>query len=76
MRYCLLLILFLSSFVLQAQDTLLLLNGKQFERQIHGTDGYSDTIALAEVLLNRNGINFMNKYIAIFGILENSIPFA
>ena len=38
-----------------------LLNGKQFERQIHCTDGYSDTIALAEVLLNRNGINFMNN---------------
>jgi hypothetical protein len=37
------------------------LSGKLFERQIHGTDAYSDTVSLAEVLLNRNGINFMNN---------------
>lgn len=31
-----------------------------FDRQIHGTDTYSDTITLGEVLLNKNGVQFMN----------------
>jgi len=32
-----------------------------FNRQIHGSDGYSDTLILAEVLLNENGRRFMNS---------------
>jgi len=37
-----------------------LLGNEHFDRQIHGSDNFSDTITLAEVLLNRNGVNFMN----------------
>ena len=37
-----------------------LLGSGHFDRQIHGSDYFSDTITLAEVLLNRNGVHFMN----------------
>jgi hypothetical protein len=37
-----------------------LLGSEYFDRQIHGSDNFSDTITLAEVLLNRNGVHFMN----------------
>jgi hypothetical protein len=37
-----------------------LLGSEHFDRQIHGSDNFSDTITLAEVLLNRNGVHFMN----------------
>ena len=38
-----------------------LLGSEHFDRQIHGSDNFSDTITLAEVLLNRNGVHFMNS---------------
>ncbi len=38
-----------------------LLGNSNFDRQIHGTDFFSDTIALAEVFLNKNGLHFINN---------------
>lgn len=37
-----------------------LLGVEHFDRQIHGSDNFSDTITLAEVLLNKNSVHFMN----------------
>ena len=34
---------------------------RSFEREINGTDHYFDTIILAETLLNRNSVNFLNS---------------
>ena len=38
-----------------------LLGTNYFDRQIHGTDYYFDTIAIAEILLNKNGLHFINN---------------
>lgn len=38
-----------------------LLGANYFDRQIHGTDYFFDTIAIAEILLNRNGLHFINN---------------
>lgn len=33
----------------------------EFERKIHGTDFFSDTLTLGEVFLNRNSLDFINQ---------------
>ena len=38
-----------------------LLGSDFFERQIHGTDVFADTISLAEIMLNENGRHFINN---------------
>lgn len=38
-----------------------LLGSDYFDRQIHGTDYFFDTIAIAEILLNNNGLHFINN---------------
>lgn len=38
-----------------------LLGSDYFDRQIHGTDYFFDTILIAEILLNNNGLHFINN---------------
>lgn len=38
-----------------------LLGSNHFDRQIHGTDYFFDTIALAEIFLNKNSLHFINN---------------